>query len=96
MRRTPFLDAWGDDRPAASYLVRLWMVISDRPGHWATQDWVITEAPSVVEVIAWAREHSVSGPAEVCAVGEAGEIIHLWGDEPDDAATSVDVELHHH
>lgn len=94
MRHEPFLDAWGGGSPPCYYVVRVWVRLEDRPGHWATEDWKVSEAGSVADVIEWARRRSGPESEQVFAVGDSGEAILLWGAEPSSAATAYSMNLH--
>lgn len=75
------------------YLVRVWVPGSGKFEGWRTANWWLDEVDTAEDAIRWAREHSEGSPAEVLLLDSSGALLRIWGDEPVDSYTIVNIDL---
>lgn len=93
MRVSECLVPFGDPEPVSRYLVRLWVRGKGARDGWLTSDWWLDDVTNAEEAIDWARERSADSPSEVLLVDDSGEPRRIWGAEPVDASTTVEIAL---
>lgn len=93
MRASPCLEPFEGYDTASRYLVRLWVPGGSDRERWRTSDWWLDSVTTAEDAIRWARERSGGSPAEVFLPDTSGALLRIWGEEPDDASTTVTIYL---
>lgn len=75
-REPPTAPLWGD----TVYRVRIWVPQSEPYTGWAVDDWSVTDAADVTEVIAWAAEEAARFSGGSCEVFVQAVDHHMRGD----------------